>query len=82
MRGLGTKGDLLLAYSTSGNSQNIVNVLKMSKKLKIKSICLLGNNGGKCKKLSDYSYVVPSKSTAHIQEIHHMIGHIFSSLID
>ena len=54
----------------------------MAKKLKIKSFCLLGNKGGACKKLGDYSYVVPSSSTANIQEIHHLIGHIFCSLVD
>jgi len=73
---------LLVAFSTSGRSKNIINVLKMAKKLKIKSICLLGNNGGVCKKLCNYSYTVPSNSTANIQEVHHLIGHIFCSLVD
>ena len=82
LQGLGVNGDLLIAYSTSGRSKNIINVLKMAKKLKIKSICLLGNKGGKCKNLSDYSYVVKSNSTANIQEVHHLIGHIFCSLVD
>ena len=82
LQGIGQKGDLLIAFSTSGNSKNITNVLKMAKKLKIKSISLLGKDGGKCKKLSDYNYVVPSKSTANIQEVHHLIGHIFCSLVD
>ncbi len=82
LQGVGQKGDLLIAFSTSGNSKNIINVLKMAKKLKIKSISLLGKDGGKCKKLSDYNYVVPSKSTANIQEVHHLIGHIFCRLVD
>ena len=82
LQGLGKKGDLLIVFSTSGKSQNIVNVLKMAKKLNIQSISLLGNDGGLCKKLASYSYVVPSTSTAHIQEIHHLIGHIFCSLVD
>jgi D-sedoheptulose 7-phosphate isomerase len=82
LQGLGVKGDLLIAYSTSGNSKNIINVLKMAKKLNIKSIALLGNKGGKCKNLSNYSYIVPSKSTANIQETHHLIGHIFCRLVD
>ena len=78
----GVKGDLLIAFSTSGKSKNIVNLLKMAKRLKIKSISLLGYDGGVCKKLSDYSYIVPSNSTANIQEVHHLIGHIFCSLVD
>ena len=79
---LGQKGDLLIAFSTSGNSKNIINVLKMAKNLNIKSICLLGKSGGECKKISDYKYIVPSNSTANIQEVHHLIGHIFCSLVD
>ena len=82
LEGIGQKGDLLIAFSTSGNSRNIINVLRIAKKLKIKSITLLGKGGGRCKKLSDYNYVVPSKSTANIQEVHHLIGHIFCSLVD
>lgn len=82
LEGIGQKGDLLIAFSTSGNSRNIINVLRIAKKLKIKSISLLGKGGGRCKKLSDYNYVVPSKSTANIQEVHHLIGHIFCSLVD
>ncbi len=49
LQGLGQKGDLLITFSTSGNSKNIVNVIKMAKNLKIKSISLLGNKGGLCK---------------------------------
>ena len=82
LEGLGKKGDILIAMSTSGKSKNIINLLKMAKKLNIKSICLLGYNGGICKKLSDYNYIVPSNSTANIQEVHHLIGHIFCSLVD
>ena len=51
LQGLGQKGDLLIAFSTSGNSKNIVNVLKMAKNLKIKSISLLGNKGEACVKI-------------------------------
>lgn len=82
LQGIGQKGDLLIAFSTSGKSKNIVNVLKMAKKLKINSFSLLGNKGGNCKKLSDYNYIVPSTSSANIQEVHHLIGHIFCSLVD
>lgn len=82
LQGLGKTGDLLIAFSTSGKSKNIINVLKMAKRLKIKSFSLLGNKGGECKKISDYSYIVPSSSTANIQEVHHLIGHIFCSLVD
>ena len=82
LEGLGQKGDLLIIFSTSGESKNIINLLKKSKKMNIKSIALLGKTGGQSKKISNYSYVVPSYSTANIQGIHHLIGHIFCSLVD
>ena len=82
LQGLGQKGDLLIIFSTSGNSKNIIKVLQMAKKLNIRSISLLGKNGGLCKNISNYNYIVPSNSTANIQEVHHLIGHIFCSLID
>ena len=66
--------------STSGKSKNIINVLRKARKMKIKTIALLGNNGGSCLKLSNISYIVPSNNTANIQEIHHLMGHIVCSL--
>ena len=80
--GLGNEGDLIVIISTSGNSKNIIEVLKTAKKKKIKSIALLGNNGGQCKKYSDMSLIVPSTNTARIQECHILIGHIFCEIID
>jgi D-sedoheptulose 7-phosphate isomerase len=82
LEGLGSKGDLLIVFSTSGKSKNIIRVLNKAKQMKINTISLLGKNGGDCKNLSNYSYVVPSNSTANIQEIHHLIAHIFCSLVD
>ncbi len=72
---LGNKGDILIAISTSGNSPNIINVLKESKKKGIFSISFLGNSGGKAKKYSDLNIIVPSKITARIQECHIFLGH-------
>ena len=72
---LANNNDLLLVISTSGNSKNIVNVLKTSKRKKIPSISLLGNNGGVAKKYSDLSIIVPHKNTARIQEVQIFLGH-------
>ena len=83
LQGLANQDDLLLVLSTSGNSKNILKVLKTSKKLKIKSIALLGNKGGKAKGLSNLDIVVPSKTTARIQECHIFMGHfIFEKVED
>lgn len=75
LEALANSGDLLFCISTSGNSKNIIEVLKKSKKIKIKSLSLLGNRGGKAKTISDLSIVVPSCNTARIQEMHIFIGH-------
>lgn len=82
LRGLARKGDLLIAISTSGNSKNILKVLKTAKELKIKSISLLGNNGGKAKKLANIDIIVPSKTTARIQEIHIFLAHYISLQVE
>ena len=55
LQGLGQKGDLLITFSTSGNSKNIIKVLQIAKKLNIRSISLLGKNGGLCKSISNYN---------------------------
>ena len=68
--------------STSGNSENIIQALKVAKQNKILSVALLGNNGGRSIKFSDYSITVPSKNTARIQEIHTIIGHIICEKIE
>lgn len=75
LKAIGNKKDILIVISTSGNSQNIINVLKEAKKLKIKSIGFLGKNGGKAKKFCDIPIVVNSKITARIQESHIFLGH-------
>ena len=72
---LSRENDLLLVISTSGNSKNIIEVLKSSKKRKIKSIGFLGNNGGIAKKFTDIPIIVKSRNVARIQESHIFIGH-------
>ncbi len=82
IEGIANEKDLVVVLSTSGNSQNLINALKTSKKQKIKSLAILGNDGGECKSLADLSLIVPSKSTARIQEIQILIGHIMVDLVE
>ena len=72
---LGDEKDTLICISTSGNSPNILEVLKKSKRKKINSISLLGFNGGKAKKISDFSIIVKNRNVARIQECHIFLGH-------
>jgi D-sedoheptulose 7-phosphate isomerase len=73
--GLAKSGDLLIALSTSGKSENIVNVLKTARFKGVTSISLLGKGGGTALGISDHSILVNSDETARIQEIHLLIGH-------
>ena len=79
---LGKKGDLLFCISTSGNSENIINVLKKANKMKIKSLSFLGNKGGKAKKLSSLNIIVPHTNTAIIQEAHIFLGHFILESVE
>lgn len=75
LEAIGRTDDVLIAISTSGNSANVIEAAKAAKNKDIKIIGLLGNDGGELDKLCDVSIIVPSKSTARIQEAHILIGH-------
>jgi len=67
--------DILLAISTSGNSSNIIETLKLAKSKGIYSLGFLGGDGGKALQYCDNAFIVPSKVTARIQESHITAGH-------
>ena len=79
---LGTEGDILIGISTSGNSNNINNAFRMANEKKIHTIGFLGKGGGEALKLVDHSILIPSQSTARIQEMHITVGHILCELIE
>ena len=82
LEALARNGDILVSISTSGNSENILRSLISAKKLGVKTIALLGKDGGQAKVLADMSIIIPSDSTARIQEAHILIGHILCDLIE
>ena len=75
IQALGNEGDCLVGISTSGNSENIARAFLEAKAIGIKTVGLLGRDGGKLLPLSDVAIVVPSDVTARIQEAHILIGH-------
>tara|TARA_A100001015_G_C14989337_1_gene713120 strand:- start:1280 stop:1864 length:585 start_codon:yes stop_codon:yes gene_type:complete len=79
---LAKKGDLLFCISTSGNSKNILKVLKKAKDMKINSVSFLGNKGGKAKKLSNFNLIIPHSNTARIQEAHIFLGHFILESVE
>ena len=85
LEALGSKNDLLLCISTSGNSKNIINVIRVAKKKKISTFCFLGKGGGKVRKMLKNnlnSIVVPSDDTARIQECHIFFGHVILNMVE
>ena len=82
VNGLCGSNDILLAISTSGDSPNIVNALKASRNLDSTSIALLGKSGGMSKSFADHFIVVPSHTTARIQELHILILHILCDIVE
>lgn len=77
LEGMGFKGDVFLGISTSGNSKNIIEASRVCKEKGIKSVVLLGKDGGKLKDLCDLPIIVPHFGYAdRIQEVHTMIIHI------
>ncbi len=72
---LANKNDILIGITTSGNSLNVLKVLKYAHSRKITTLGFLGGSGGKCKKFCDIKLMVPSKSTARIQECHIFLAH-------
>ncbi len=80
VEGLGQSGDLLIAISTSGNSENLILAADMAHSKGMKVLGVLGNGGGKLASLCDHSVIVPSNSTQRIQEMHIIIGHLMCEL--
>lgn len=78
----GCEGDILLAISTSGTSVNIIRAASIASDNGIKVIGLTGKGGGKLKEICNLCLCVPSDYTPRIQEIHILIGHIISQLVE
>lgn len=82
LRGIGVAGDVLVGISTSGNSRNVVNALKVAKARGLATIGLTGGSGGAMGDLCDVAVRVPSERTNHIQEMHIVAGHFICSQVE
>jgi D-sedoheptulose 7-phosphate isomerase len=79
---LGRPGDLLVGISTSGNSRNVILAVEAAKGLGMRTLALLGRDGGKLKDLADDALVVEHPVTARVQEIHLMTYHLWREALD
>lgn len=73
--GLARKGDVLIGISTSGNSENVMLAIESAKKKGLKTVALLGKDGGKIKSMVDLPIIVPATTSDRIQEVHIKIIH-------
>lgn len=81
LRALGSKQDVLIALSTSGNSTNLIAAIEAAQAIGMKVFALLGKGGGRIAHLVP-AIVVPSDHTARIQEMHITFGHVLCGLVD
>ena len=79
---LGKEGDILYSISTSGNSENVINAIRIAKKLNIKTIGITGRDGGKITSLCDIVINTPAKRPDRIQEMHIAVGQIICEIIE
>ncbi len=79
---LGRPGDALLAITTSGKSANVLRALEAARTMKIATLGFLGGDGGPALALCDHAFIVPSRETGRIQEIHITAGHALMELIE
>jgi phosphoheptose isomerase len=78
----GQTGDVLLGVTTSGKSQNVRRALAQANKLDLRTIALLGRDGGFCRGLAEVEMIVVHQDTARIQEAHKVIIHLLCELVE
>ncbi|HEV3393377.1 MAG TPA: SIS domain-containing protein [Chthoniobacterales bacterium] len=82
VRAFGDSGDVLIAISTSGKSKNIRRAIEEARNCKLKTIALLGRDGGSCAGLADVDLIVKDDSTGRIQEAHKFILHVICEICE
>jgi phosphoheptose isomerase len=80
--GLGEKGDVLIALTTSGKSKNVVRAIEESRRKGLESICFLGRDGGFTKGLATIDLIVPGTVTARIQEAQKLLIHVLCEMVE
>lgn len=82
LRGIGRPGDVLIGISTSGNSANILEAMKVAKEQGMTVVSMTGQTGGKMAAGSDHLLNMPSTDTPRIQEAHITVGHIICEIVE
>lgn len=82
VQALGKEGDILIGFTTSGNSANIIKAFKVAREQGVITVLVSGKGGGVAASTCDHEIIVPSKNTARIQEIHTFILHQWLEIIE
>jgi D-sedoheptulose 7-phosphate isomerase len=82
VEGLCRPGDLAVGLTTSGNSENVIRGLAAARARGARTLALTGGRGGRVLEYADYAVIVPSTTTARIQEMHILIGHILCGWVE
>jgi D-sedoheptulose 7-phosphate isomerase len=82
VEGLGAANDLLVCFTTSGNSESICRALRVARARGVQSVALLGKDGGRARGQADLELIVPSEVTARIQEVHTFLLHLMLEAVE
>jgi D-sedoheptulose 7-phosphate isomerase len=79
---LGNAGDIFIALTTSGNSANLVRAVDAAKQRSLLTVSFLGKDGGQLRGRCDIELLIPSSTTARIQECHKLLYHTLCEWIE
>lgn len=82
VRALGRTNDILIVFTTSGNSKNVLAALRVAKQIGVKTVAFLGKDGGLAKEIADCAIVIDHADTARIQEAHQFLMHSLMDMIE
>ena len=82
LEAIGNSGDVVVALTTSGNSQNLIEACRLANKKRIFTTCLSGNNGGRLKKFVKLPIIIPSKNTSIIQVVELLLGQVLCGYLE
>ena len=82
VEGLGNRGDILIVFTTSGNSPNVLRAIEVAKKQGMITASFLGKDGGKARGLCDVELLVPAKTAHRVQEGHQLLYHTLCEWVD
>jgi len=82
LKSLSQEGDVVIALSTSGSSQNIIKAMDVAKRKKLTTVAFTGAKGEKFASRATYAFIVPSDNTARIQETHITLAHVLCQMVE